>query len=291
LTADIVVVRAPATQAGRVVAALSTLGDPTAVRSSSDGQVHLLSVPAPVGDEASVRSLRDRVTPLLGAIPDAEYAVSGETAGHMDYASHQASKLPWVIGFVLLLTFLVMTLTFRSIVIAFTSIAINLLSAAAAFGVLVLVFQHRWAEGLLDFRSTGAVVAWIPLFLFVVLFGLSMDYHVFVVSRIREAARRGLPTREAVATGVIDSAGVVTSAAVVMVAVFGVFASLSMIEFKELGVGLATAVALDALVVRVVILPSIMSLLGRANWWPGGLSTTVDAAGPLPSVRVPVAAQ
>ncbi|MCW2640013.1 MAG: superfamily drug exporter-like protein, partial [Dactylosporangium sp.] len=140
-------------------------------------------------------------------------------------------------------------------------------SAGAAFGVLVLVFQHHWAEGLLGFHSTGAVVAWLPLFLFVVLFGLSMDYHVFVVSRIREAARRGMPTRFAVAHGIITSAGTVTSAALVMVAVFSIFATLSTIDMKQLGVGLAAAILLDATIIRAVVLPSLMTLLGKANWW------------------------
>jgi putative drug exporter of the RND superfamily len=152
-----------------------------------------------------------------------------------------------------------------------------MLSAAAAFGVLVLTFQHHWADRLLGYHSNGTIVSWIPLFLFVVLFGLSMDYHVFVVSRIREAAERGLSTREAVRQGITRSAGVVTSAAVVMVSVFAIFASLDMIEFKELGVGLAAAILIDALVVRAVVLPSLMTLLGPANWWPSRLSRRTPA--------------
>jgi RND superfamily putative drug exporter len=160
-----------------------------------------------------------------------------------------------------------MTLTFRSVVVALTAIALNLLSAAAAYGALQLVFGGTWAEGLLDFRTTGAIVSLIPLFHFVVLFGLSMDYHVFVVSRIREAVLRGVPTRQAVSDGISRSAGVVTSAAVVMVAVFSVFATLSTVDFKQLGVGLAAAILIDATVIRAVVLPSLMTLLGRANWW------------------------
>jgi RND superfamily putative drug exporter len=146
---------------------------------------------------------------------------------------------------------------------------VNLLSAGAAFGVLVLVFQHHWAEGLLGFHSTGALINWIPLFTFAVLFGLSMDYHVFVVSRIREAAMTGLSTREAVREGIVASAGTVTSAALVMVSVFSIFAALHMVEMKELGVGLAVAVLVDALLIRTIVLPSLMVLLGRWNWWPG----------------------
>jgi RND superfamily putative drug exporter len=139
----------------------------------------------------------------------------------------------------------------------------NLLSAGAAFGVLVLVFQHHWAEGLLGFHSTGTVINWIPLFTFAVLFGLSMDYHVFVLGHIREAQRQGLSTADAVRTGIVRSAGTVTSAAMVMVSVFAIFASLHMIEMKELGLSLAVAVLVDALVVRIVILPAFLMLLGK----------------------------
>jgi len=196
-----------------------------------------------------------------------EYAVGGGVAASEDYAAHIWAKLPIVAAFVLALTFLVMAWTFRSVVVALTSIVLNLLSAGAAYGLLVLVFQSDWAEGLLGFTSMDAIVTWLPLFLFVVLFGLSMDYHVFVVSRIREAVDRGMPNREAVAHGITSSAGVVTSAAVVMVAVFSIFATLSMIDFKQLGIGLAAAILLDATIIRAVVLPSVMTLLGDANWW------------------------
>ena len=178
-----------------------------------------------------------------------------------------SSRLPFVIAFVLGLTFVLVLVTFRSVVVAATAIVLNLLSVAAAYGLLVLVFQRTWAEGLLGFRSNGAVVAWLPMFLFVVLFGLSMDYHVFVVSRIRELALRGLPTRDAVREGIVSSAGTVTSAAVVMVAVFAIFATLTGLEFKQMGVGLAAAILLDATLVRAVLLPAAMTLLGRWNWW------------------------
>ena len=172
-----------------------------------------------------------------------------------------------MIGFVLLLTIVVLVVSFRSLTIALTAAALNLLSVAAAYGLLVLVFQNSWAEGLLDFSSSGAVVTWLPLFLFVILFGLSMDYHVFVVSRIKEGRRQGLSTREAIAHGITSSAGVVTSAALVMVAVFSIFATLSPLEFKQMGVGLAAAILIDATIVRAVLLPSAMSLLGERNWW------------------------
>jgi RND superfamily putative drug exporter len=155
-----------------------------------------------------------------------------------------------------------MGVVFRSVVIALVTAAVNLLSVGAAFGVLTLVFQHSWVDGLLGFHSTGAVINWIPLFTFAVLFGLSMDYHVFVLSHIREAAAGGLSTRDAVRAGVVRSAGTVTSAAIVMVSVFAIFASLHMVEMKELGFGLAIAVLIDALVVRGVVLPALLVRFG-----------------------------
>jgi RND superfamily putative drug exporter len=286
-TTHIVAVRAPAGDAAAVKAALTDLAGRTQgnplfapleqqgpqIRVSADGRVATLAVATPYAgrtDEAkrSLDTLRgDLVPATLGPLSGAEYAVGGQVADSEDYAAHVWDKLPIVVGFVLLLTFLVMAWTFRSVVVALTSILLNLLSAGAAYGLLVLVFQNTWAEGLLGFTSMDAIVTWLPLFLFVVLFGLSMDYHVFVVSRIREAVLRGVPNREAVAEGITGSAGVVTSAAIVMVAVFSIFATLSTIDMKQLGVGLAAAILLDATIIRAVVLPSLMTLLGRANWW------------------------
>jgi RND superfamily putative drug exporter len=130
------------------------------------------------------------------------------------------------------------------------------------------VFQHGWLEGLLDFTSPGFVIDWIPLFVLVVLVGLSMDYHVFVLSRVREHVQRGLPTRLAVERGISDTAGVVTSAAAVMVSVFAIFATLSMMEMKMMGVGLSAAILIDATLIRLVILPAVLVLLGERAWWP-----------------------
>ncbi|HEV2783208.1 MAG TPA: MMPL family transporter [Actinophytocola sp.] len=282
----LIAVRAPAERSGEVRAALAGLvdrarGNPLfaqdarpEIRTSADGRVSLVRLATPYDENSpeAVESLRvvrqDLLPATVGRVAGAEHAVGGGVAGNVDYRDNQSDTLPLVIGFVLLLTFLVMALTFRSLVIALSALVLNALSAAAAFGVLSLVFQHTWAEGLLGFESNGAIIAWIPLFVFVVLVGLSMDYHVFAVSRIREAALRGMPTKAAVAHGITRSAGVVTSAAVVMMSVFAVFAFLSMVEMKEMGVGLATAVFLDAMVIRVLVLPSLMALLGRANWWP-----------------------
>jgi uncharacterized membrane protein YdfJ with MMPL/SSD domain len=158
-------------------------------------------------------------------------------------------------------------ITFRSIVIALKAIVLNLLSVGAAYGFLVAVFQWGWGENILGFQSNGGITAWIPLFLFVVLFGLSMDYHVFILSRIREAVDRGMTTEQAVARSLKTTAGVITSAAVVMVFVFSIFGSLSQVSMKEIGTGLAFAVLLDATIVRGVLLPASMKLLGEWNWW------------------------
>jgi putative drug exporter of the RND superfamily len=284
-TSHLIVVKAPAGSAADVRAALDALvaraatdpmfavAEKPEVRVSADGRTSVLDLPVPFHGgsteaEKSLTTVREDLAPAtLGAVAGTEYAVGGFVAASVDYADHIRSKLPLVIGFVLLLTFLVMVVTFRSVVVAVTSIALNLLSAAAAYGLLVVVFQNTWAEGILGFQSMGAVVTWLPLFLFVVLFGLSMDYHVFVVSRIREAAQRGMPIRNAVAHGITTSAGTVTSAAFVMVGVFSIFATLSTIDMKQLGVGLAAAILIDATLIRAVVLPSTMALLGKANWW------------------------
>ncbi|MEU8225652.1 MMPL family transporter [Kribbella sp. NPDC048915] len=284
-TSHEVAVRAPANQQPAVKAALADLMERTKSdnryasdgleepRFSDDGTVATLEVATPY--EGGSEQARDSLTKLrkelmpetVGKVPGVEYAVGGFVAADVDYAAHTKDKLPLVIGFVLLLTLIVMMVTFRSVVVAITAIGLNLLSAGAAYGVVTAVFQNTWAEGLLGFRSNGAVVSWLPLFLFVVLFGLSMDYHVFVVSRIREAVLRGVPTKQAVAEGITSSAGVVTSAAAVMIGVFAVFATLSTLDMKQLGVGLAVAILIDATIIRAVVLPSIMTLLGDANWW------------------------
>jgi RND superfamily putative drug exporter len=171
------------------------------------------------------------------------------------------------------------------VVLGLIGVGLNLLSAAASLGLLVLVFQGTWAEGLLDFHSTGSIGSRVPLFLFVILFGLSMDYQVFVVSRIREAVQAGVPTRRAVLEGIHRSASVVTSAAVVMTTVFVSFVFLHIIEMKQIGFVLAAAVLLDAFVVRIMILPSAMLLLGEASWWPGRPARTAAASARTADVR------
>jgi putative drug exporter of the RND superfamily len=250
----------------------ATEGSAPVVEYAVDGDVARFSVPvsADVDDpqgRGSLELLREIVPETLGSLPGVDAGVTGEIAWDIDFRDAIWDRLPLVIGFVLLLTVIVLVVSFRSLTIALTAAALNLLSVAAAYGLLVLVFQNTWAEGLLDFSSNGAIVTWLPLFLFVILFGLSMDYHVFVVSRIKEGRRLGMSTRDAIAHGITSSAGVVTSAALVMVAVFSIFATLSPLEFKQMGVGLAAAILIDATLVRAVLLPAAMSLLGERNWW------------------------
>lgn len=241
---------------------------------SDDGVVSVLSIGVGLDgtDERlpqAVEAIRDQVVPALrAALPAAQVHVGGEAAA-TDLTQWMDQRLPWVVGFVLLLTFVVMTVSFGSLWLAGASVLLNILSVGAAFGVLTLVFGGTWAEGLFDFTSTGAIASWLPMLMFVILFGLSMDYHVFVTSRVREAYDAGHDPRDAVRHGVARSAGVVTSAAAVMVAVFAVFGTLSSLEMKQLGVGLAAAVLLDATLVRGIVLPGVLALLGdRAHSGP-----------------------
>jgi uncharacterized membrane protein YdfJ with MMPL/SSD domain len=222
-------------------------------------------------DPASVsalRTLRSSVIPAtIGAVPGVTAAVTGETAESYDYRSTMNTRTPYVFGFVLLVAFGLLLVTFRSLVVPLTAVCLNLLSVGAAYGVLVWIFQEGHLHSLLGFQSTGSIITWMPLFLFTVLFGLSIDYHVFIVSRIRELVLRGVPTDEAVAVGIRTTASTVTSAAAVMIAVFAIFALTRTIMLKELGVGLAVAVLVDATVIRGVLLPAVMTALGERNWY------------------------
>ena len=280
--ADLVVrapnVRAPAVVRGirrleAAAVATGTMFKPIVVIPNRDHTVADIRIPiAGSGDnaasfEALARLRHDVLPATLGRVAGVEYAVTGETAGTHDWNEQMKSRMPWVIAFVLGLAFLLLLMTFRSIVIPLTAIALNLLSVGAAYGLLVLIFQHSWAQGILDFTSNYAITSWLPLFLFVVLFGLSMDYHVFILSRIKELRDRGLSTEEAVSRGIRRTAGTVTSAALIMVAVFSTFATMPMIMMKQLGVGLALAVLIDATIIRGVLLPAAMKLLGDWNWY------------------------
>ena len=256
------------------------LREPVTATLLGHGQVLVVSVPL-AGDGtnrtsiSALETLRDRALPAtLGKVGGISYAVAGNTASTHDFSARMHSRAPIVFAFVLGLAFLLLLLlTFRSVAIPLMSIVLNLLSVGAAYGLLTLIFQGGHLSGLLGFSPYGGIVTWMPLFLFVLLFGLSMDYHVFILSRIRELRLRGWSTPQSITGGIAGSAGVVTSAAVIMVAVFSIFATLSLIEFKMFGVAMAAAVLIDATVVRGVLVPAAMSLLGERNWYlPGWLS-------------------
>jgi uncharacterized membrane protein YdfJ with MMPL/SSD domain len=217
---------------------------------------------------AALHALRDTVIPpIAGSLPNVETAVTGATAGTYDFNQRMKQRLPFVFLFVLSLAFVLLLRTFRSLVIAATAVVLNLLSVAAAYGILVAVFQLGWLHSLFGFQTNGAIVTWIPLFLFVVLFGLSMDYHVFILSRIKELHDGGASTEDAIRLAITRTAGTVTSAAIIMVAVFGLFSTLALIQMQQMGFGLAVSILLDATVVRAVLLPATMKLLGEANWY------------------------
>jgi uncharacterized membrane protein YdfJ with MMPL/SSD domain len=259
--------------------ATGQLSEPSGVEISPDKTVAIvsLSVKGKGTDAASDRSidvLRNEVVPAtVGQLDGAEVAVSGTTASSSDFLDVMKSNLPIVFGFVLSLAFVLLLMTFRSIVVPITAIVLNLLSVGAAYGILTLVFQDGHGEKLLGFTSVGGITPWLPLFLFVILFGLSMDYHVLVLSRIREALDRGLSTENAVAHGIKSTAGVITSATAVMVITFAMFATGGDQSMKQLGVGLAAAILIDATLVRAVLLPATMKVLGNRNWYlPNRLS-------------------
>jgi uncharacterized membrane protein YdfJ with MMPL/SSD domain len=299
-----VVVEANDVRSGAVAAGIAALGKqvegsdrflPGAeLITSRDNTVAQINIPTPGSgtSAASTRALdelRGKIIPAtIGKVGSATVNVSGDAAMSADSRSQLNSRLPLIFAFVFGLAFLLMLVTFRSIVIPIKAILLNLLSVGAAYGVLVLVFQKGWGESLIGFDSNGGVANWLPLFLFVVLFGLSMDYHVFILSRVKELHDRGMPTDEAVRQGISTTAGTVTSAAVVMVGVFAVFVTLSFLDFKELGVGLAAAVLIDATIIRGVLLPASMRVLGDWNWylprwleWLPRIGAEGDAAPPV----------
>jgi putative drug exporter of the RND superfamily len=215
----------------------------------------------------ALNTLDTRALPAtLGKVPGISYVVGGDTASNTDFDAQLDSRTPLVFAFVLGLAFLLLMVSFRSVAIPALSIALNLLSVGAAYGVMTWIFQDGHLQGMLGFSAYGGITPWLPLFMFVLLFGLSMDYHVFILSRIRELRLRGASARTAVTDGITSSAGVVTSAAVIMVAVFSIFATLSEIEFKVFGVAMAVAVLIDATVVRGVLLPAGLALLGDRAW-------------------------
>jgi RND superfamily putative drug exporter len=306
----IVAVEAPDVESQRMKTAIARLGiragftgdfhQPVTTTISPDKTVAEVSIPIAGNgtDDRSVNALhklRDDVIPFaFGPVPDANAYVTGMTAQSVDFNDLLKARAPLVFVFVLGLAFVLLLIVFRSIVIPLKAIALNLLSVGAAYGVLVYVFQYGHFEDLLGFESIGGITAWLPLFLFVLLFGLSMDYHVFILSRVREGVDRGMSTDEAVAHGIKSTAGTVTSAAVVMVFVFAIFATLSALDFKMMGVGLAVAVLIDATIIRGILLPASMKLLGDWNWYfPARLEwlpeVSLESASPTPAAKADAA--
>jgi RND superfamily putative drug exporter len=270
-------------------------GAQVTTQTSADGSYKAIAIPlagdgADSASKVALQDLRSRVLPAtLGHVSGIEYNVGGEAAGQTDFGDRLHSTTPLVIGFVVLLAFVLMVAAFRSLAIPLTAIAVNLLSVGASYGVVKWIFQDGHLEKQLGFHSYGAVISWLPLFMFVILFGLSMDYHVFVLSRIRELRLRGVPTKQAVVKGVSSSSGVVSSAALIMVAVFSLFAFMPFAPMKMVGIGMAVAVAIDATLVRGLLVPAIMSVLGERNWklpralqWMPGLALEKSAA-PAPA--------
>jgi uncharacterized membrane protein YdfJ with MMPL/SSD domain len=283
VNANEVVVQADDVHSGAVAGAIDelvakagksdTFIGPADITYSDDGTVAQIDLPSRGNgtDDASINALnevRDVLVPAtVGAVAGADANVTGGAASTEDYKQVLSDRMPLVFMFVLGLAFILLLVTFRSIVIPIKAILLNLLSVGAAYGVLVLVFQNGLGESVLGFHSNGGITNWLPVFLFVILFGLSMDYHVFILSRVRELYDGGMSSDDAVRVGISRTAGTVTSAAAVMVGVFSVFATLSFIDFKEMGVGLAAAILIDATIIRGVLLPATMKLLGDRNWY------------------------
>jgi len=259
-------------------AAGGTIREPVTTAAVAGGRALLVSVPlagrgtGTVSDDALVR-LRTQILPsTLGKVAGIRFAVTGDTASDYDFTQQLHARLPVVFAVVAVMAFVLLMIAFRSLTIPVVSICLNLLSVGAAYGLITLIFQDGRLQGPLGYTSFGGIIAWEPLFMFVFLFGISMDYHVFLLSRIRELRSDGSPARDAVIDGIAGSAGVVTSAAFIMVAVFSVFATLSLLDLKILGVGMAAAVLIDATVVRGILLPAALALLGERAWyatrWP-----------------------
>jgi RND superfamily putative drug exporter len=261
----------------QTAAASGKLFDTSVVVHADKGIVEVYSNLAGTGTDAASNAaltyLRSDLLPqTFGQVPDTHTYVAGVTAQSADFNQQLDNSVLPVFGFVLVLAFLLMLTSFRSLTIAAGTVVLNLLSVGAAYGIMTLVFQHNVGEQLVGAHPVGAINAWVPLFLFVLLFGLSMDYHVFVISRITEGRRRGKSARQAIADGIGSTAGVISSAAMIMVGVFAIFATLSVESMKQVAVGLAVAVFIDATIIRALLLPALMTVLGDANWYlPGWL--------------------
>ena len=254
----------------QVLARTPGFGHPTS-RVSPDGNVTVVTVPVSADAlseraQSDVRALRRTLVPAAFPAP-ATALVGGRTAENLDYFQVMDFWLPIVFVFVLGLSFVLLTAAFRSVVVAATAIALNLLSVSAAYGLLVLVFQRGWLAGLFGFRHVDTIEAWVPLFLFAVLFGLSMDYQVFLLSRIRERYSATGDNDDAIAFGIGSTARLITGAALIIVAVFSGFAAGDLVMFQQMGFGVAIALLVDATIVRTILVPASMKLLGQRNWY------------------------
>ena len=253
-------------------AAGGAIHDPVTTTAIGDGRALVVAVPlagngTDTASDNALLTLRNQILPdTLGKVPGVSYAVTGDTAGLYDIIHEEDANLPLVFGFVAVLAFVLLLVAFRSVTVPLVSIALNLLSVGAAYGLVVLIFQDGRLQGPLDYTSFGGIIYWVPVMMFVFLFGISMDYHVFILSRVRELWTRGSSPQEAIVGGIASSAGVVTSAALVMVAVFSIFTTIPLIDLKILGVGTAAAVLIDATVVRGVLVPAALALLGDHAW-------------------------
>jgi RND superfamily putative drug exporter len=262
------------------------------VGGGSAGRALVVNVPL-AGNGSDTRSyqalqtLRADILPsTIGKVPGVKFSVMGDTASTYDFTHQLHNRTPLVLGLVAVLAFVLLLFAFRSLAIPLVSIVLNLLSVGAAYGLITLIFQDGHLQGLLGFTSFGGIIAWVPLFMFVFLFGISMDYHVFILSRIRELRSRGATTRDAATGGIASSAGVVTSAALIMVAVFSIFATLPLIDLKILGLGTAAAVLIDATIVRGILVPAALALLGERTWYlPRWLNHLPSRSVDLPPVH------
>ncbi len=264
-------VEAESTATGNPDAAYGPIAQAPDFNDAADTEAIFIPINADSGDDKAldaVKRLRDDLIPAAFGDSPARALVTGQTAANIDFRENIIVKTPIVFAFVLGLAFLILLVMFRSIVIPVKAIILNLLSVGAAYGVLVLVFQEGWLlEGLLSFEATGIVESWLPLFLFAILFGLSMDYHMFVLGRIKEEYEKGASNDEAVSIGIKATAATITSAAAIMVGVFSIFAFTRDIGLQQFGVGLAVAIFVDATLIRSILLPASMKLLGDANWY------------------------
>jgi putative drug exporter of the RND superfamily len=260
----------------------------TAVGGPTDGRALVLDVPmaghgTDSASDQALATLRNQILPAtLGTVPGISYAVAGDTAGQYDFTRQLHDRTPVVLSLVAALAFALLLAAFRSVAISLVSIVLNLLSVGAAYGLITLIFQDGRLQSQLGYTSFGGIISWVPLFMFVFLFGVSMDYHVFILSRIRELWSRGSSAHDAVVGGIASSAGVVTSAALIMVAVFSIFATLSLVDLKILGIGTAAAVLIDATVVRGILVPATLALLGERAWPAPRLPRRPGTPGYLP---------